>query len=67
LVAGEGRLPGQKHLLELAQVFGIAHPDNIIEQVKDVLSNWGTYAKKAGLSTSSRKRIGQVINLQLKR
>ena len=67
LVAGEGQLPGREHLLELAHVFGIVHPNNVIEQVQEVLSNWKTYAKDAGLSISSQKRIAQVIDQQLKR
>jgi serine/threonine-protein kinase HipA len=67
MVAGEGRVPGMKQLLELALNFGVKNPDAIIEGVKDVISLWNKYADENGVTTSSRNQISKVLNQNLKR
>jgi serine/threonine-protein kinase HipA len=65
-VAGEGRSPGKPHLLELASIFGVKGLEEIIGQVKEVLSRWRQYAKECGLGKHSTDWIGEVIEKQLK-
>ena len=65
-VAGEGRSPGKPHLLELANIFGVKGIEEIIGQVKEVLSRWRQYAKECGLGKHSTDWIGEVIEKQLK-
>lgn len=62
MVAGESLSPGRKHLLELAEHFGVVHPGEIIEQVRDTIAGWRFFAKDAGVSSSSRDRIDKVLN-----
>lgn len=59
LVAGEGRSPSSKHLIELADVFGISHPKTILEEVKTITNNWRRYATENGVSEASTKKIEQ--------
>lgn len=58
-VMGEGRNPTKSHLLKLAQASGI--PDNtsgqIIEEVKNAIMLWPTFAKEANVSTQSLQSI----------
>ncbi len=60
-VAGEGKNPGRKHLLELAQSFGVEHAESIIEQVQAVIQNWEAYANSCGVSKASKTQIGRII------
>lgn len=62
MVAGESLSPGRKQLLELAENFGVARPDEIMEQVRETIANWRAYAKEAGVSSASRDRIDKVLN-----
>ena len=61
LVAGEGKSPGQKHLIELANTFEIKHPEIIISEVKSIIANWEIYAKDCGISYESKKQIAQAM------
>ncbi len=56
-VSGESKNPGTKQLLELAEYFSVSKPEEIIEQVKGVVSKWKKYAAAAGVSKGSIKRI----------
>ena len=60
-VAGESKQPGTKHLLELANYFKIRQPERIIQEVRDVLISWKTYADFAGVETDSKKLIGKIL------
>ena len=60
-VAGESRKPDRKHLLELAAEFGIKNPDVIIDQCRDVISQWKAYANECDVSRESSNAIGKVI------
>ncbi|MDT8413283.1 MAG: type II toxin-antitoxin system HipA family toxin [Vicingaceae bacterium] len=58
-VAGEGKLPGEKQLKELANEFGVKQFDKIIKEVKLVCSNWIEYANEAKVSKKSSQLIHQ--------
>lgn len=60
-VAGEGKAPGKKELLELAKVFNVKNPEQIIEQVKETISNWKNYAESSGVGEASKKLIGTTL------
>lgn len=60
-VAGEGKLPGEKQLIALAQEFGVKHVNTIIKEVKLVCSNWIKYANEADVSKKSSQLIHQKI------
>ncbi|MFW5656826.1 MAG: hypothetical protein ACOC0C_04340 [Bacteroidota bacterium] len=62
MVAGESLNPGQKHLLELAKYFGIKKPQEIIQQVRDVLTHWKQYANEAGVTKNSIQKIGSALS-----
>lgn len=61
MVAGESKAPGKKHLLELADTFGVKNPDTIIADVKNAIADWEYYAKDCGVIDASRKLIGNVL------
>lgn len=65
-VAGEGKKPGKKHLMELAQAFSLSNAEMIIEEVKDAVNTWGYLAKKVGLDPETMKSIQKVIAENLK-
>lgn len=56
-VSGEGANPSRKHLIELAAVFSINKPKEIIDQVQEALAQWPIIAKNCGVSNASIKRI----------
>lgn len=61
-VAGEGQAPREKHLLNLAHIFPIKKPREIIEQAKEVLSNWRRYARESGVSKNSTELIARTLD-----
>ncbi len=63
MVMGEGKNPGIKQLLELATISNIKKTDalTIINEVKSSVSKWPSFAKDAGVSTSSTKLIDAAI------
>jgi serine/threonine-protein kinase HipA len=63
--AGEYKNPTDKHLLELAKVFGIKNPKPIIEQVKYAVSKWEQIAKLYDVSSESLKLIEKTTSNQL--
>ena len=56
-IAGESRNPERKHLLELAKEFGVKKPNEIIDSVKDIISQWRSYANECGVSEESAKLL----------
>jgi len=60
-IFSEGKAPGKKHLLELAEKFDIKKPHEIVEQVSDAIVNWPKFAETAGVSVVSQKQIGKMI------
>ncbi|MCG8328439.1 MAG: type II toxin-antitoxin system HipA family toxin [Chitinophagales bacterium] len=64
-VVGEGKSPGKKQLLELAKIFGVKDVDEIINQVKEVVSRWNQYAEESGVGKYSKERIKEAITRRL--
>ena len=64
MVMGEGKNPGIKQLLELAKISNIKKSDafKIIDEVKSSVSKWSSFAKDAGVSTTSSKLIDSAIS-----
>jgi serine/threonine-protein kinase HipA len=62
LVDGESKDPGKTQLLSLAEQFGVKSPDQIIDEVCDVVANWKKYAKEAGVGKESVGLIYKTIN-----
>jgi serine/threonine-protein kinase HipA len=56
-VAGESKAPGTKHLLELATDFGVKNAHDLIENVRQVILDWPSFAKDASVSSKSLKTI----------
>lgn len=65
-VAGEGKNPGSGQLKELAEVFGVRSCINLIEQVKETISQWPEYAREADLTRQSKNEIGKILLSNLK-
>lgn len=61
MIAGESKNPGTKHLLILAEHFSLNKPEKIIDNVKEVISNWKAYALNAGVSKNSINKINTVL------
>jgi len=60
-VAGEGRTPGKRQLMTLAEKFNIKDGEQIIEEVRAVANSWQDFAKLAGVSSTSAKAIQSVL------
>lgn len=60
-VAGESANPKMENLLELAAIFGISRPEQIIEEVKTAIGKWKAFAKDSGVTRTSANLIGKVI------
>lgn len=65
MIMGEGRNPGTKELLKLSVKFQIKNAIEMIEEVKEAVGNWRTFAADAGVSKSSQHIIQQEINKRL--
>lgn len=61
MVAGESRNPGEKQLLELAQVFSMKKPEEVLHQVKDAILRWPEFATQAGVSKESKTLITKAL------
>lgn len=61
-IAGEGKNPRSKHLLELATVFGVENASLIIEQVKEVVNKWSFFAKENRVSKASTRLIRETLS-----
>lgn len=62
MVAGESQSPGAKQLLELANHFRVKNPQQIIDEVREAISNWSLFADEAGVSVSSKRLIGKQLD-----
>ena len=67
MVAGESKYPGKKHLLDLANHFGIENAETIIEQVKKAVSSWNRYAVACSVNPASKKNIDKILSQNLMR
>ena len=63
-VAGEGRAPQKRHLLELATAVGIdpQESDAILEQVATAVGRWRNQAREAGVGVQSTREIAKAID-----
>ena len=61
-IAGEGKSPGRKQLLELADIFNVKNPNRIIDQVQNVVVNWKHYAKENGVGKASTQLISETLD-----
>jgi serine/threonine-protein kinase HipA len=63
MVMGEGRSPGRKQLIQLAEKFGITKSKStaILDQVYEAVGNWKLVADEAGVSKASLKTIASGI------
>lgn len=62
---GEGKNPSINHLHKLANIVGIPQTKatNIFAQVQAAINQWPKFAKEAGVSTTSSKRINRALTL----
>jgi serine/threonine-protein kinase HipA len=62
-VGGEGREPGRKHILGLAEKAGmsISKANNVLEEVSGVVAEWKRFALEAGVKSETSKRIYKAI------
>jgi serine/threonine-protein kinase HipA len=63
MIGGEGRNPNAGHLLKLAHHADLkpAQANEIIEQVRDALTQWNMLACEAGVARETILRIGKMI------
>ena len=64
MVMGEGKNPGESHLLELARKADLTElqAKDVIMQTKEALSQWNKLAKEAGVHKSTRAHIAGKIS-----
>lgn len=62
-VAGEGRAPGRRHLLSLAEPAGIPprRAEAIVDEVASAVERWPRHARDAGVGPASRREVGGAI------
>ena len=61
MVAGESRNPGREQLMELANIFGLKNAKEIINQVIAAVKRWPDFAKKAGVTSISKRLVETTI------
>ncbi len=61
MIADETKSPGEQHLLELANTFGVKNPKTIINKIKNAVAYWDSYAKDSGVSDDSKKLIDRAM------
>jgi len=54
---GEGKNPTSEHLLALAKKYGIKKASVIIDEMRDVVLSWSTFAKEAEVPQKSWESI----------
>ena len=62
MVAGESQNPGVPHLLKLANHFGIKDSKEIIDEVRNTVSDWSNIAKECEITTKTVKNIQSSLN-----
>jgi serine/threonine-protein kinase HipA len=62
-VSGEGREPGRKHILGLAEKAGmsISKANNVLEEVSGVVAEWKRFAREAGVKRGTSEKIDKAI------
>jgi len=62
-VAGEGRAPARRHLLDLAAPPGIEATDaeSILDQVAAAAARWRSHARRAGVGSKNAQEIEKSI------
>jgi serine/threonine-protein kinase HipA len=68
-IAGEGRAPARRHLLQLAAPAGIPEraAESILDEVAAAAAGWRDHARQAGVSTKSAKVVEKAIGESLAR
>ncbi|MEM7370852.1 MAG: type II toxin-antitoxin system HipA family toxin [Bacteroidota bacterium] len=61
-IAGEGKAPKKQHLLELARIFSVKHPQRIIEEVQESISRWQSHSTNSGVGKDSMNLIQRTLN-----
>jgi len=61
-VMGEGRNPGTKDLLKLAQKFDLKKGKDILDKVASAVKRWKDFADKAGVSKKTAKAIQETLD-----
>ncbi len=62
MVAGESKVPSEKHLLELANTFEVKNAETIIDEVQTAIAHWEFYAAASRVSDASKKLIDKALN-----
>ena len=66
-IAGEGRHPLKKHVMQLAEEFKMEKEASaLIKQANNLIQQWGEYAEKASVSTKSKKIIEPYLGTCMK-
>jgi serine/threonine-protein kinase HipA len=62
-VAGEGRAPARRHLLQLAAPPGISESDaeSILDEVASAAARWRVQARETGVSPKSTKVVEKAV------
>jgi serine/threonine-protein kinase HipA len=62
-IAGEGRAPGRRHLLQLAAPAGISdsEAEAILDAVASAATRWRSHARETGVGAKSAKRIDKAV------
>lgn len=62
MVAGESQNPGKKHLLKLANHFGLKDGEAIIDEVRCAVAEWSSIAKKLDINSETISKIQLTLN-----
>lgn len=62
MIAGESKNPEKKHLMKLADHFGLKNGETIIEEVTDTISQWESIAKNCGVGNENIRLIRKQLN-----
>jgi serine/threonine-protein kinase HipA len=62
MVAGESHNPGVEHLLKLANHFGIKEGKEIIDEVRNAVSDWKAFALATDIGLETVNNIQSAIN-----
>lgn len=62
MIAGESQNPGKKHLLKLANHFGLKDGETIIDEVRSAVAEWSSIAKKFNINSETINNIQLSLN-----
>jgi hypothetical protein len=62
-IAGEGRAPARRHLLQLAAPAGISdsEAEAILDEVAAAAARWRGHARESGVGTRNTQRVDKAI------